>query len=437
MKINRPLTTNNLRLFFYILLFYIPSMVLGQILPSNPATALNKVVLYPDSSFFQHSSVVYSEGELFEILGETRYEHEDAAQNQKFKWFYVRTPDNKKGWIYGDGLAVLQAMDEIRGQLKNYQLKEIDYSGKGEKITTWIASIEGKDNFHAQDHLNPLYKEQYLVLTSPLKKSAHIQLSGQSAMGLNTLQQLRFIDVNEDGALEVIVESSSIDNQSNLEGRSLEVFAFQAGTITKVFEDRLTLPYEGNQPSPALFKRAEIGEQTIRVAYVDYVKCSNYSCPFETNEVSKTQERCLEYVTYTHLWDESSQTYQPLYEESRTYLTGIVNAPKGYALRREPSYLGEVVQTVANNTSVIIIKHYEKIIMRKGKKVVVPYLYVKTQNNNYGYIHADKVQFQDIEHATLLNAYYQNPPLLKANWTSKEPFVFFKKDLEPLVTGRK
>ncbi len=411
--------------------------MLGQLLSPRSATALNKVVLYQDSSFFQHSSVIYEEGDLFEVLDETRYEHEDAAQNQKFKWFYVRTPDNKEGWIYGDGLAVIQPIDEIQGTIKAYHQKEIAYSGKDETIFSWIASIEGKDNFHEEDHLNPLYKEQYLVLTSPLKKSAHILLSGQSAMGINTLHRLNFSDINEDGVVEVIVENSSIDKNSNLEGRSLEVYAFQAGTIAKVFEDRLTLTYQGNQPSPALFKTVNIGEKTIRVAYIDYISCENYSCPFETNQVSQTQEQCMEYVTYTQLWDESVQNYQPLYEESRSYLSGIVNDANGYALRREPSYLGEVVEKIANRAALIIIKHYEKIIKRKGQKVVVPYLYVKTEQGNYGYIHADKVQFVNLEHADLLHTYYRNPPLLKSDWTSKDPFVFLKKDLDALITGSK
>jgi hypothetical protein len=144
--------TNNLRLYPFILILFFPSFLFGQLLPTRPATALNKVVLYPDSSFFQHSSTVYEEGELFEVLGETRYEHEDASQNQKFKWYYVRTPDNKEGWVFGDGVAVMQPIDEIKAPLKIYQQKEIDYAGKGEKIIAWIASIEGKDNFHEQDH---------------------------------------------------------------------------------------------------------------------------------------------------------------------------------------------------------------------------------------------------------------------------------------------
>lgn len=425
-----------MRLFCYILFFLYVNNVWGQLLPKLPATALNKVTLYPDSSFFQHSAIVYEEGDLFEVLGETRYEQEDAAQNQKFKWYFVRTPDNQTGWIYGDGLAVLQPLDEINAPLSNYYKKEITYSNKEEKIITWIAAIEGKDNFHEEDHLNPLYKEQYLVLTSPLKKSAHIQLSGQSAMGTHSLKQLRLTDINEDGVAEIILESSSIDHNSDLEGRLLEVFAFQAGTITKVFEDRLTLTYQGNQPSPALFKQVEIGAQTIRTAYVDYVACSQYSSTFSTNEVSKTQERCMEYVTYTHLWDETVKNYQPFYQESRTHLTGMVQAEKGYALRREPSYLAEVVEQLSDKTPLILIKHYEKTIKRKGQKVAVPYLYVKTQNDNYGYIHADKVKFQEIEQADLLNSYYQNPPLLKADWTSGESAVFFQKDMIPLVTKK-
>ena len=111
----------------YNLFLLFPFFLKGQILPFRPATALNKVILYQDSSFFDHSSVVYEEGALFSILGESRFEHEDAAQNQKFKWYYVRTPDQKKGWIFGDGIAVIQPADEINGISYKYHLKEIQH----------------------------------------------------------------------------------------------------------------------------------------------------------------------------------------------------------------------------------------------------------------------------------------------------------------------
>ena len=65
------------------------------------------MILYPDSTFFAHSNIFYEEGTLFEVLKETRFEHEDEAQNQKFKWYQVKAPDDKIGWVYGDGLAVV------------------------------------------------------------------------------------------------------------------------------------------------------------------------------------------------------------------------------------------------------------------------------------------------------------------------------------------
>lgn len=424
---------NILRQLLFILLLAGPIFLQGQILPTYPATALNTVTLYPDSSFFEHSSIVYEEGALFEVLGETRYEQEDAAQNQKFKWYLVKTPDHKKGWIFGDGLAVLLPEDEVKPDLKKYHQQEIIYAQGEEALTAWIASIEGRDNLHEEEHLNPLYKEQYLVLTSPLKKSVHIQLSGFSAMGSNELQELRFTDINGDGIAEVVLLRNSNDVGNPLENRSLEIYAFQAGSIVKIFEERLTLNYEDNQPAPSLFKVVHISESTIRVGFVDYVACKHYSLALETNEVSKTQERCMEYATYTYVWSEAQQSYKLLYEESRTYLEGTLNAAKGYALRREPSFLAETVEQLPNEAPLTIIKHYEKIIKQKGKKVMVPYLYVKTSAGNYGYLHADKVLFNNPEYANLLQAFYKNPPLLKEHWTSDEAFLFFKKDLKKVV----
>jgi len=424
-----------LRQLLYILFLAVPMFLQGQILPTHPATALNTVTLYPDSSFFEHSSIVYEEGALFEVLGETRYEHEDAAQNQKFKWYFVKTPDHKKGWIFGDGLAVLLPEDEIKENLKKYHQQEITYANGEAPLTAWIASIEGRDNLHEEEHLNPLYKEQYLVLTSPLKKSVHIQLSGFSAMGSNELQQLRFTDINGDNIAEIILIRNSNDVGNPLENRTLEIYAFQAGSIVKIFEERMTLSYEDNQPAPSLFKTINISENTIRIGFVDYVACKNYSLALETNEVSKTQERCMEYVTYTYVWSKAQQSYQPLYEESRTYIEGTLNAEKGYVLRREPSFLAEIVEEIPNGATLKVVKHYEKIIKQSGKKVLIPYLYVKSKAGNYGYLHADKVQFNNQEYANLLQQFYKNPPLLKENWTSDAAFLFFKKDLEEVVVN--
>ena len=143
------------------------------------------------------------------------------------------------------------------------------------------------------------------------------------------------------------------------------------------------------------------------------------------NEFDKANEKCLEYVTYSFVWQEATQTYQPLYEESRTAVEGKLLPEKGF-LRSEPTYLSEVVEKLAPESTLKIVQHFEKIITQRGNKKVVPYLYVQSPNGNYGYIHAKDVQLQVGEHATILNHFYKNPPLNKQNWTLDTNFLSIK-----------
>lgn len=397
----------------------------GQTLPSRPGTALNKVILYPDSTFFAHSNIFYEEGTLFEVLGETRFEHEDEAQNQKFKWYQVKAPDDKIGWIYGDGLAVILPSPEVSPTIKDFHLRKFNFSDDLAETTVWIAGIEGKDNFHEDDYLNPIYKEYYLVLTSRLGKSYHIQFSGESAMGQSKLREFILQDLTADNVPELLFLKSNYDNGSRLENRVLEIYSFQAGTITKVFEEQMELVYEAKKPSPALFKFIEIDEQTIRVAYVDYLACANYSMMLSPRTLDPIKEKCLEYVTYSFVWQPTTQTYQSLYEESRTTVEGELIPQKGF-LRAEPTYLSEIVEKLAPKTTLKIIQHFEKTITQRGKQKIVPYLYVQSPEGNYGYIHANDVQLQVGEHATILTSYYKNPPLNKQDWILDTNFLTIK-----------
>ena len=104
-----------------------------------------------------------------------RFEHEDEAQNQRFKWYQVKGPDDKIGWIYGDGLATALSTDEIPNALQEFHRRQFNFSDDLAATTIWIAGIEGKDNFYEDDYLNPSYKEYYIVLTSRLGKSYYIQ----------------------------------------------------------------------------------------------------------------------------------------------------------------------------------------------------------------------------------------------------------------------
>jgi len=393
---------NNLRLTPLYIFLFLSVWLQGQSLPLRPGTALNKVILYPDSSFFAHSNTFYEEGTLFEVLQETHFEHEDEAQNQKFKWFQVKAPDDKIGWVYGDGLAVIVPAEDIVPALSSFHLRKFNFSDDLAATTIWVAGIEGKDNFHEDDYLNPLYKEYYLVLTSHLGKSYHIQFSGESAMGQSALREFMLKDLTADNIPELLLLKSNFDNERRFENRTLEIYAFQAGSITKVFEEQMGLMYANKAPSPALFKFIEIDQKTIRVAYVDYVACANYSMMLTPNELDKEREKCIEYVTYSFVWQEARQTYQALYEESRTTVEGTLLPEKGF-LRSEPTYLSEVVEKLAPKTTLKVVQHFEKIITQRGEQKVVPYLYVQSPAGNYGYIHAKDVKLEVGEHATILN----------------------------------
>ena len=414
-----------MRVLLFIFTSFFATFLQGQILPARPATALNKVILYPDSTFFAHSSTFYEEGTLFEVIKETRFEYEDEAQNQKFKWYEVKTPDNKTGWIYGDGLAVIIPESEITPSLKQYHLRVFNFSEDLGETTVWVASIEGKDNFHEEDYLNPLYKELYLVLTSKLGKSYHIQFAGESAIGSSELRAFHLEDLTEDKVPELLFLKSNFDNGSRLENRVIEIYSFQAGSITKVFEERMSLVYEERTPSPALFKFVEVNQKTIRIAYVDYVACTDYSLALKPNAIDEKKEKCLEYVTYSYVWETAEKRYVPFYEESRTYIEGQLKLEKGY-LRAEPSYLSGVVEKLTPHATLKVIQHFEKTITQRGAKKIVPYFYVQSSSGQYGYIHAKDVQLQVGEHGTILNKFYTTPPLGKENWRLDTSFLSIK-----------
>ncbi|MEM6965095.1 MAG: hypothetical protein AAF573_10030, partial [Bacteroidota bacterium] len=124
---------------------------------SRVGTALNGVTMYPDSSYFDQPTQRFSEGSLFEVVGETQLEHLDDAQNQKFKWFKVKSQTGKMGWIYGDGLAVMMPSDKINATLKTFHQQKISLDNGFEKSVLWLAFIEGRDNLHDNDFLNPTY----------------------------------------------------------------------------------------------------------------------------------------------------------------------------------------------------------------------------------------------------------------------------------------
>lgn len=400
------------------------------IFQSKSATTLNAVTLYRDSSFTTSAKIYYKGGHLFEVLGTTVLEHTDDSENQKFKWINVKSQDGQVGWIYGDALAVIVPDDQVDPNLKAFHQKELSFDNGFEKATSWIATIEGRDNFHDQDYLNPPYKEQYIVITNERGRSVHINVGGSNARGAYDLRLAELFDATGDQIPEIVVQTSSLPVGSTVENRNLEVYSFQAGTLSKVFEERMTLNYGDDLASPALFKNIEIAPQSIRVAYVNYPTCDEFKLSLKYDAKNNKMERCMEYVTYTYIWDERSSQYKTIYDPSHTPVKGGIRFG-GIYLQEKPSVAAKRIKMIQRSDQMQIIKHYEKYI-RQGKTTkMVPYFYVRLSSGEYGYVMADKVGFIDLEHADLLADYYSKPPLSKADWKSDLLFLTISNKVDP------
>lgn len=408
---------------FVFILFTYSSKASDWVLKHRVATALNTVTLYPDSSFFKHSDLRFSEGDLFKVIGETTLKHLDDAQNQKFKWYKVQSLSGQEGWIFGDGIAVMMSHEDIDSQLQPFHKKKISLNNGFDKSVMWMAAIQGRDNIHDNDLLNSTYHEYYIVVTGKYGKSVHMNYESQSAMGRKTLNVFQMKDVTNDNVEDFLMETKSYSSSSDLENRTLEIFSLQSGYLKKVLEERMTLTYDDDLFSPAMFKSVEVSSSSIRVEFVDYVPCQKFSLPYEFDKNSETQERCVEFVTYTFAWDNRKKQFVQFYQENRNTLKGIVVQPKIF-LKSEPSFLSKKIENLSINSPFIVIKHFEKVFMQNGQKKISPYLYVQTENGNRGYIRGKVVKFLNTDHAEILQNYYLRPPLSKS--TLKTNYTFLK-----------
>ncbi|MFK7809848.1 MAG: hypothetical protein AB8F74_18725 [Saprospiraceae bacterium] len=393
------------------------------IFASKAATALNTVTLFQDTSLTKHSNIVYQKGALFEVLGESHFEHEDAAQNQKFKWYNVKTADGKTGWVFGDAVAVILAENELDTAVSSFHKKRFMFNNGFEKAVVWIAALQGRDNFHQQDYLNPLYKEYYLVVTNEKGESVQINFAGESATGKSSLHKMQMTDLTGDKIPEFIFQKNNWPTGSEIENRDLLIYSFQAGTLVKVFEERLTLQYDAKLTSPALYKSIEIEGSGIRVEYIDYLSCDEYEQGLETDNRTTGSEKCMEYVTYSFQWDDRSSSYYKIYEESRTPVSASMRF-NGIFLKSAPTLTGGNIRIIQRTEPLKVVKHYETFRKTGAeKKVMDNYLYVVLPDGQQGYVSANKVVFSNTDHAEVLLEYYYQAPLHKNSWKSEEGFV--------------
>jgi hypothetical protein len=395
------------------------------IVNKRAALSISPVRLYTDSMYTRSTETTFAEGELFEVISESKLEHPDNTQNQTFKWFQVKTVSGKTGWVFGDNLAVVTPERFVEAALRPFYKKKFNFDNGFENALVWVAALEGHDDkYKGKGFMNPPYKELYLILTNDRGKSVSIQFGNLNESGRREIQTFDFQDITTDAVPEIIIQTLTKDNNRTVPERQLEIFSFKAGTLAKIFEERLSLTWENDVPSPIISKFIEIEGTTIRLAYLDFIDCTRFSLGLKTDVRTRTQERCLEYVTLTYQWDVSNRHFKPLYAETRTAVQAYVVSDQ--ILRSEPQNYASVLRYVAPSERLSIVKHYEVLVVENGKKKIENWLYAKQPSGDYGYLRAADVRFKNLEQAEVLHTYYAQPPLLKADWQPVFQFLALK-----------
>ena len=371
-------------------------------------TALSALTVYSDSMFTKPTRHSFSSGQLLEIIGETELEHEDDAQKQTFKWYQVRATDGLEGWVFGDGLAVILPEAHLDPAVRAFHKKKMEFGTGFEQAILWMAAIEGHDNFHRGGLLNPVYSETYLVITNRRGRSIPIYFGGENTQGIIRLQEMQFQELTGDAAPELILLRQYRTDQDQKEVRNLELYSFQAGTMQKVFDERLNLPVREGLQNPCPYKFVELDEGIIRVEYVELKNCDQYALSLKTGIHGASADRCLEYITYSYHWDHRKKNYQLLYEESRSAPQVRVNVP-GVFLQENPDASARRIRSIRPQERIDVIRQQEVWLTERGKQRREAYFYVRLPEGAYGYIPVRFTNFTEMAHARQLDHYYQHP----------------------------
>ena len=353
------------------------------------AVSVNKFILFPDSSFYNHSNIAIAEGETFELIDETKLFHDDDSQTQKYKWYQIKLNSGIKGWVFGNNIAVFESETMRQLNLKETQAK-LSYNYYNSKI--WTASILG---YEAKSSKIP-YTEKYLVFTNASKQSRYIQIGREQVEGRSWVADVQLVDLNDDAYQEVVVQLNSKGAMTETVNQYLEIFTMKYDNMQNIFSEKINLGRASQNIAPINRKFLEVEEGSIRVAYLDYFDCSD-----------SFGGSCMEYVTYTYAWDKSANRFETLYEPSRTK---PVLKPKNDNLHLYPGPgLYQTVGTVDTRERLKVIGQEEKYLKRGDQVTKKIYFLVETFDGKRGYIESKDVDFVENDYSKSLNSYYNQP----------------------------
>ena len=359
----------------------------------NTAVAVNKFILFPDSSFYKQSNIAIAEGETFDVINETKLLHEDDAQLQKFKWYQVRLKSGQVGWVFGNNVAIFDTKLNSEEMISKETEAKLSFNFRNAKL--WQASIRGAD---AKSATKKEYVEKYLVFTNGFKQSRYIQIGREQVEGRSWAENVQMADLNSDGFDEVIIELKSQGAMSETTNQYLEIFTMKHDALQSIYSERVNLGRRSKNIAPVNQKFFDVEEGSIRVAYIDYFDCSD-----------SFGGTCMEYVTYSYAWDKSKQTFETLYEPSRT--SPVVKPKENHLYLYPGPGLYQKVGSVGTRETLKVlgqeVKHY-KVGSSVEKKI---FFYVETAWGKKGFIESNNVEFIENDYSKALNSYYQHPSM--------------------------
>ncbi len=380
------------------LMLFLSSSAFQQLGLENMAVSVNKFILFPDSSFYNHSNIAIAEGETFELIDETHLFHEDDSQTQKFKWYEIKLKTGKTGWVFGNNIAVYDAKaTDLTDKLAN---KEAKLSSGFYNSKIWTASITGYDAVAA--NTNP-YIEKYLVFTNGSQQSRYIQVGREQVEGKSWVEDVQLVDLNSDTYQEVIIQLNSQGGMSTTVNQYLEIFTLKQDDMRSIFSEKINLGKQAKNISPINRKFFDVEDGSIRVSYIDYFDCKD-----------SYGGSCMEYVTYTYAWDQGTSRFETLYEPSRT--SPIVK-PLGNNLDLFPGPgLNQTIGKVGTRETLKVLGQEEKYVKVGDQVTKKIYFLVKTFDDKKGFIESTNVKFVENDYSKALNMYYHQPAVNTAQF---------------------
>ena len=357
---------------------------------------LVNTTIFSDTTFTAPTRNYFQGGSLVTVLKESHQEHEDDAQKQLYKWYLVKNEAGKKGWVFGDGLLLKEKDELLSRKLKPFAYKKYRFNGGFENSMVWFGSIIGRDNFGSQ-MLGNNYVESYMIITNQLARSIYIPISNSSQFGQSEVESFAIQELTGDQTPEIMLQIAIIDmdNEASRDSdwqpqKVVNVYTFQAGTLRKVFEERLNT---GSQYKHLIFEKG-----MIRGHY------------FETAESITGLTKDPQLFSFTYFWNKRNRQYEMLYSAAPAALRAVPNT-YGLNLKASTVPTAATLAPLRTTSQLRIVDLTEIKTIERGKTYVKTCAEVVTDKGQRGFVPFEYLSFPDFDNADWIKASLLNTRL--------------------------